>query len=637
MAWTVKRIYYSSGWIQGETLNTANLRMSWRTNEAGKASFFVPGTSCPLQEKDRIFITDGTKTWGGVVFNITQRKAGFQVECIDFLDALMGIEVTKTYKGKTDVDIINDILTLQKVPALTLTLNSTGVTPKTFRKLEFKEYTAYQVLDFLSKATGNKYYSYQTAYNSAPVLRYFTPPGTSSGITLNADNIYNDWSKSSPRTGIANRVKIKMNLPDVDVSGKDSYQGLVYGAVANGTDYAYRIDDSSKRYGFKFTIPRGKQTSSNVNFFLKVYTTGYAYLQIYVKKPSGTETAIYLGQPGLGAKGWYNITSLTCFDEAGTYYLDFRGAGVIDSSNYVELYFQTADYVSNNVSPGAGCNVLGYYYNYGNPIWGSGTTEVINTGFYMYMMAYLVFTNASGSIAWTPPSGQNFYGLDNNGNLMLAADGGIFKQTLSTPIRCADYPYLIVDFVNVMSYGIIRAYFYTNDSNYYYKYYSFDRNSSFRLPITITGASVVGSPDENNINKIGIQMQGWASPTIIRQLYFEGSDYEKILEDTTSQQNYEQKLYTETVPFRYKDEVDDYAQKMLDARKNPQINFSIKAKTLFNFTPYQTVSLTVGGGSYTPKVIGLDWECAAGKTNFTFENYSKSDLAAILSALSQKG
>lgn len=639
MAWTVKRIYYSAGWVQGETLNTANLKISWRTNEAGKASFFVPGTSCPLQERDRVFITDGTKTWGGVVFNITQKKTGFQIECMDFLDALMGIEVTKTYENRTDVYILNDILSLQKVPALTLTLDSTGVTPKTFRKLEFKEYTAYQVLEFLSRATGNKYYSYQTAYNSAPVLRWFIPPGTSSGIVLDADNIYSDWSKSSPRTGIANRVKIKMNLPDVDVTGKETLiEGLIWGGMSTGLD-VLTLNDSGKHYGFSFEVPPGGVSTDYATFYLRMRRVGNSYLQVRIRKPDSTEVAAYLGQPGGPTASWALIGAFNCFDQVGTYYIDLAAVGPVDANNYIQIYARQADSVKDGVRPGEGCNALNFYYNYGDYIWKSGATELIYANVvYQYLMAYLFFPPA-GAITW---SGQDIYGLDNGGNIFLAGENKIAKKTLGTPIRCADYPYLVLNFASVLKNGIAYIYFYTTDSDYYYKAFSFPKNSDYKLSVTKTDATgTVGSPDENNINKIGIKLIGVTSPTIIRQLYFEGSDYEKILEDTTSQQNYEQKLYTETVPFRYKDEVDDYAQKMLDALKNPRLSFSIRAKnpfsTPFIFTPYQTVDLTVGGGNYTPKVIGMDWECASQKTNFIFENYSVSSLSAILSALTQKG
>jgi hypothetical protein len=319
-------------------------------------------------------------TWGGIVHTRTKTKGGSQFECLDFLDALEGITVAAEYPGAgtndTDVEILTEVLTLQKTP-LPLQLVSTGVTPTAFRKLVYEDKTIKNVIDQFCIYTGNKYTCYQSWWDVSPKLNYFDTTLGSSNISLAAGDFYSDWSIEESRASLANKVKITTNLTDVpteDVWCLDTDTADLFGMHNQGI-YDYEIGMAAdKRAGFHFT--NGKFTSKIKNISVRAKKVGTSTSHLYAKTTINAGTDEYLTQIATAAElstsyGWVTVAT----------------AGNPDIPPFADVYIELITYDNSDTNyfkiSNAGNwndNRVKMLTNSAASIWDAGAVEITNGG-----------------------------------------------------------------------------------------------------------------------------------------------------------------------------------------------------------------------------------------------------------------
>ncbi|MEI6309552.1 MAG: hypothetical protein WCP58_07930, partial [bacterium] len=596
-------------------------------------------------------------TFGGIVHTKTKTKGGSQFECLDFLDALEGIPVTATYPGAgtndTDVEILTDVLTLQKTP-LPLQLVSTGVTPTAFRELVYENTSIKNVLDQFCTYTGNKYTCYQNWWDGSPKLCYFDPTLGASGIALAAGDIYADWSIEKSRATLANKVVITTALADVptdnawvddDITDHELGWGQYdYNSVIAAT-YLKVGTTANGKLGFRISVPRDC-TLGKVRVVAAKVGNG-ADLYLFIRKSDGTVTyhnlvdaatlttsyVLYDVAPGAGV--------YTPYLKQGLNYVWLHANDYSSDSHYIKI---AAVHCGDNLDVDIGVeeSLLNTSVLSGDvahtQIWEPGAIHLIDNLSGVCVPALQLTTAATITSNWTVPAGGSLREAGPGGLLLL---GGPKKSTLIYthpifPVISDDeYPTFRLRMKGGLksgdiSYSLVMVYIYHDDSNYLSKDVRVS-NDERDYDLALAGFAETGTMDYHNITKIGIKPDVIAR--VVKELAFLGSSYAKSLDDANSQAVYEVKAYSEDVPFQTKAEVDVFAAALLAARKDPQSSITVRCKYLYPVELFYYVTMTLDGDSITPTVIGYDIDPVKEETKFIFNALSAHDFARWMVAI----
>jgi len=641
--------------VTADPLPVKDLKVTRRANQAGFATFDLPGFDTPVSWENRVFIQSPYFSYGGSVYNLSLNKSGYRVEAMDFLEALDGNKVYDlTYQGMSDQDIISNLLTNLYVP-LSLQLDATGESPVTIREVSFDNVSLLEALETICGLTGKFFYVYQTAYNQNPKLRYCSPSGTYSGLEITADHLLNDWNWSGSRNTIYTKIRVRGVINDVpqdnawvyNETHSQSWGTLIsnyYSTTPPPSAWGESVGKASDyRWGYKIFVPLSRSIATVKILAAKVGTP--SDLKIKRRKHDGTENS-------------YTLLTATEASTSTQLYTKSLSIPLDYGENYIELYTETlsdsnywlvASYDTNalteNLDTKRSAKLAGVesvLTATGTDIWATSVTESAKGLAFMltttgYTTGWTVNNGAIGNephysyLILTKTEADPFSTM----NLWQAPKLGSYPvsiyRSISPTVSYLDYEKLI-----------LKAYYTYADRATPINIYLYSATGSAQIQTTVSsqqtleltlgpdgGWTITGTMDWTAVNGIKIE----TGALIIESLYFNGASETKTSLSEAYRRIYDQKIYEETVTFQHKADMTTYASNLLERLKRPQRSITIRAKGLYSPQLYTTIKVNLAGEVIEAVVIGIDWDLRRGITTFILENYPTHKLPNIISQI----
>lgn len=640
--------------ISAGPLPISNLKVTRRANQAGFATFDLPGFDIPISLENRIFISSPYFRFGGVVYNLSASKSGYRVEAMDFLEALDGnLVYNQDYEGYTDQEILEDLLANNLYVPLSLELETTE-TPVEIRKVTFDGTSLLEAVERIADLTGKFFYVYQGQWNDNPKLRYLAPSGTYSGIEITPSLLLNDWSWSSSRNTVYTKIRIRTTLEDVPPSNAWIYNETntqAWGTLISNHYYttpppsAWGVGvgkASDYRWGYKIFVPIDRNIQTVKIMAAKVGTPSDLKIKRALPDGSYDSYTLLTASEATTSTQLYS-KSVTIPLEYGTNYVELYTETASDSNYWIVGAFDT-NALDENLDTARGAKLAGaesVLRGQAVDIWNTSAVEQ------SYGLSFMLITTGYNT-NWTVADGA--IANDRYGNLVITKteadsystyDLWLAPELGSTPVSIYR---TISPSVSNLDYETLtlKAYYTYNDRPTELRLTLYSSTGSAQITDYINsqetwelelsddgGWTISGTMDWTDINAIKIE----TGALILESLYFEGTTETQTALSTAYRRIYDQKIYSDTLTFQHKADMQSYASNLLEKLKRPQRSVSIKARGLYSPQLYSTIKVTLAGESIEGVVVGLEWDLRRGVTTFTLENFPTHKLSSIISQI----